>query len=101
MVPIRFIAAAAGYEQARPSVTFSADAVPAGGSVLIHARSSRGWVWDLNLTGTGECSESVLEVKGAALVLGDGFSGDETEVTFTLSHTTSDEIVVVYNTRPD
>lgn len=102
MIPIYFIAAAAAYEQPRPPVSFSADTVAAGATVAIHAKSSHGWVWDLNLTGTGECSNTVLDVKGATLALGHGFSGDETAVDFSLTHDgVSKEIIVTYNTRPD
>jgi len=73
-----------------------------GGTVIIVARSSGGWVFDLNLTGEGECSTSVLEVIGGTYQYIKGFSGDECRVTFSITHDgVSSEIQVTYNTRPD
>jgi hypothetical protein len=73
-----------------------------GGTVIIVARSSGGWVFDLNLTGEGECSTSVLEVIGGTYQYIKGFSGDECRVAFSITHDgVSSEIQVTYNTRPD
>ena len=102
VVPLRFVAATAGYGQRRPDASFSAHAVPVGGTVAVRARSSGGWVWDLNLTGEGQCAEHVLEVTGGTCALVHGFSGDELQVDFTITHDgVGTEVVVTYNTRPD
>jgi hypothetical protein len=102
MIPIRYVPSRAANAAARPRVVFSAHAVAAGGRQLVVATSSGGWVFDSNLTGTGECTVRALEVTGAHVVLTEGFSGDETTVTFELTHDgAAAEIVVTFNTRPD
>lgn len=128
MIPITFRSSTASYgsqNKVRPLVTFEPIIVTGdedddddevgknnasssvaisdiGGTVVIFARSSGGWVFDLNLTGEGECSASVLEVIGGTYQYIKGFSGDECRVTFSITHDgVSSEIQVTYNTRPD
>jgi hypothetical protein len=100
MIPIRFVQAAP--TPARPPVTFDVLAVPAGGRVTVRAASRGGWVFDNNLSGAGPCVTCAVEAAGAALARGEGFSGDETRVDFSLAHDgVSAEVVVTFHTRAD
>jgi hypothetical protein len=102
MIPIRFVPAKAEYNERRPAVTFDTHAVALGGTVDVRAASDGGWVWDINCTDVGECGSGVFEVSGGSCTYVSGFSGDESNVHFKLTHEgISHEIVVVYNTRPD
>jgi len=104
MIPITFIPSNNTYgpHNIRPEVLFSHSFVDFGKSVIIKATSKNGWVFDLNLTGTGECSKQVLEITGGSVSYLEGFSGDEVTVTFEIKHDgISNAIQVIYNTRPD
>jgi hypothetical protein len=101
-IPIKFIESSAAYESVRPEVTFSAHEVFPRGRVSVHAANSQGWVFDINLTGRGTCTERAIEVTGGTVEYGHGFSGDESRVDFEIVHDgVSSEIIVSYNIRPD
>ncbi len=101
-IPIRYVPADARYSSQRPAVTFSVHAVAPGATVEVHAQSSGGWVFDINLSESGACVESVLEAVGGTVAYLFGFSGDETGVDFSITHDgKAQEIVLTYNTRPD
>ena len=122
MIPITFRPSTASYginNRVRPLVTFThntnsdndaeiGDKLPSTvniktfGTVFVKAHSSGGWVFDLNLTGDGECNSSVLEVTGGSFKYIEGFTGDDCNASFSITHDgKSSEIVVIYNTRPD
>lgn len=116
MIPITFRPSTASYgihNRVRPLVTFThntnsdndaeiGDKLPSLGTVFVKAHSSGGWVFDLNLTGDGECNSSVLEVTGGSFKYIEGFTGDDCNAFFSITHDgKSSEIVVIYNTRPD
>ena len=102
MIPIIFIPSNNTYGQNRPDVLFSDKFVEFGQNVIITATSKNGWVFDLNLTGNGECSQQVFEITGGYIKYIEGFSGDEVCVVFEIEHDSiSTAIQVIYNTRPD
>jgi hypothetical protein len=99
-IPVHFVPARADIVSG--DATFRMHALHAGGTVFVHAETENGWVFDLNLTGKGQCADSVLEVAGGSCRYVRGFSGDETSVDFELTHDgVASTVVVVYNTRPD
>ena len=102
MIPIHYLPSDSNYTTARPPCTFDVSSLANGATVAVNARSSLGWVFDINLTGSGQCATSVLEVTGGSLHYLQGFSGDETSVLFSITHDGSaSQIFVTYNTRPD
>lgn len=107
MIPITFRPSTASYgihNRVRPLVTFThnSNSIETFGTVFVKAHSSGGWVFDLNLTGDGECNSSVLEVTGGSFKYIEGFTGDDCNASFSITHDgKSSEIVVIYNTRPD
>ena len=104
MIPIIFIPSnnTYGNQNIRPIVLFSNTFIAFGKSAIITATSKNGWVFDLNLTGNGECSQQVFEITGGTINYIEGFSGDEVCVVFEIIHDSiSTAIQVIYNTRPD
>ena len=122
MIPITFRPSTASYgihNRVRPLVTFTQIAnsdideeigdkspstvrVESFGTVIVKAHSSCGWVFDINLTGDGDCNSSVLEVTGGSFKYIEGFTGDDCNVSFSVTHDgKAAEILVIYNTRPD
>ncbi len=117
MIPVTFRPSTASYglhNRVRPLVTFTHNTthntnsdndavnVESFGTVIVKAHSQGGWVFDLNLTGDGECNSSVLEVTGGSSKYIEGFTGDDCNVSFSLTHDgKAAELLVIYNTRPD
>ncbi len=102
-IPIRYVPAAVpSYGSARLRVFFSVDTVPVNGTVTVAAKSSGGWVFDINVTGEGEGAGAALVAMGGTCAYVSGFSGDDTSAEFTVTHDgMSSEVVIVFNTRPD
>ena len=83
----------------RPPSSFSVSSLARGASARVRGVSSGGWVFcGLLAAGCGQ----FLAVAGGAAKEVSGFSGDETEVEFELTHDGSAaEVVVTYSTRAD
>jgi hypothetical protein len=96
-IPLLFVVARVDAE--RPPVSFDAPPLSRGGSVTVRASSDGGWVFcGLEEDGSGK----YLVVRGGNAKLLSGFSGDETDVEFSITHDgVSSEVVVTYNTRAD
>eukprot|EP00930_Biecheleria_cincta_P011704 TRINITY_DN114750_c0_g1_i1.p1 TRINITY_DN114750_c0_g1~~TRINITY_DN114750_c0_g1_i1.p1 ORF type:complete len:101 (-),score=16.00 TRINITY_DN114750_c0_g1_i1:46-348(-) len=96
-VPLRFICA--HENPGRPAVTFSEHEVPQGGKVLVEGNSAGGWVFcGLLEDGCGDFTTC----QGGSIELLEGWSNDDSHVTFSVLHDGSaEEVVMTYNTRAD
>ena len=99
MSVINVVFVAAREDVDRPAVAFDAPPLSCGGTITVRATSEGGWVFcGQDEDGGGK----FLVVKGGSAKLVSGFSGDETDVEFTITHDgMSSEVAVTFNTRAD
>ena len=82
----------------RPVVRFDTCVVPHGGSARVRGRSEGGWVFCGLERGCGE----YMRVAGGRVEYVAGFSGDDCDVEFIITHDgTASTVVVTFNSRAD
>ena len=98
-IPIVFEVAIQTTRSERPKVVFEHAPVQRGGSTTVRGQSAGGWVFcGIEEDGCGQ----LLSVRGAVFESVSGFTGDDSNIEFCLTHDgEADEIVVTYNTRAD
>ena len=93
-IPITFTCS--DYDPKRPAVTFTPTKVSASRSVDVTGNSEGGWVFCQGP------SDNYLTIEGGTIDFVSGFSGDESEIVFTVTHDGfAKTILITYCTRAD